>query len=48
MVRVLSVDCNELKIKLSVTDDKGSAATAVIEESFKILKNSYKQPINSV
>lgn len=50
VVIVLSLDYNKLKIKHIKHNkaDKRSAATAVIDESFKIPKQSNKQPINSV
>lgn len=50
MVIVLPLDYDELKIKHIKHNkaDKRSAATAVIEELFKIPNQSNKQPINSV
>lgn len=50
MVIVLSLDYDELKIKHIKHNkaDKISAATAVIDKSFKILKQSNKLPIKSV
>lgn len=47
MAIFLSLDYDELKIKHNEAD-KRSGATAVIDESFKIPKQSNKQPINSV